>query len=419
MLDPLLRLATAAAIGLVVGVERGWHERKAAAGQRTAGVRTFTLCGLLGGVSAALAQAFESPAVLIFSGLAYTAVFAAFKYREMAEEEDYSVTTVIAAMLVFALGAYAVAGEPRVAGAAAIATAGLLAARNVLHRLVRNLTWPELRSALVLLAMSVIVLPLLPDRALDPYGSLNPRQIWLFMVLTATVSFAGYVAVKMAGPRKGILISALAGALVSSTAVTLAFARRAAAGEPAPLLAGGASLAAMVSLMRVLVISAVVAPQVLLTLAPPTLAAAATFGGLGLLLMRRVRKSDMEDLESPQNPFDLAPLAAFAGLFGIVSLISGVLIEAVGPESLYLVNAVAGIVDVDVPSLNAARLAGSGLTLEAAALAILIALGANGLGRVGFAAAAGTRAFTLRLLGATLAAAIAAIGVLLVVKTLS
>lgn len=212
----IYRLAVALAIGLVVGVERGWRERTEPPGSRTAGVRTFTLCGLLGGVSAALASAMQSPALLAAAGLAFAAVFSAFKYREMVADKDYGITSIIAALLVFALGALAVVGDPSAAGAAAIAAAGLLAAREVLHGLVSRLTWVELRSALVLLAMTMIVLPLLPDRTLDPFDSLNPRQIWLFMVLTATISFAGYVAVKVAGPEKGILFSALGGALVSS-----------------------------------------------------------------------------------------------------------------------------------------------------------------------------------------------------------
>ncbi|MEP9351269.1 MgtC/SapB family protein [Xanthobacter sp. KR7-225] len=408
MPDLIFGLATALAIGLVVGVERGWRERRAPAGSRTAGVRTFALCGLLGGVAAALSRVLESPALLLVAMAAYTAVFAAFKYREMAQEDDYSITSVIAAMLVFALGALAVAGEPQAAGAAAIAATGILAGREVLHRLVRNLTWPELRSALVLLAMTVIVLPLLPDETVDPFDSINPRQIWTFMVLTATISFAGYLAVKAAGTQKGILISALAGALVSSTAVTLAFARRATAGEPAGLLAGGASLAAMVSVLRVMVICAIVQPGLLPTLVPPAIAGAAAFGAAGLFLMRR-HEADTGEVEAPGNPFDIGPLAAFAGLFALVSAVSGVLLKVVGPSSIYAVNAVAGIVDVDVPSLNAARLAGSGLTMESAALAILIALGMNALGRVGFAAAAGTAPFSLRLLAAS-AAAVAAAG---------
>ncbi|MFG1320814.1 MgtC/SapB family protein [Xanthobacter autotrophicus] len=410
----IFRLAVALAIGLVVGVERGWRERTEPPGSRTAGVRTYTLCGLLGGVSAALAQALESPAVFIAASLGFAGVFAGFKYREMVKDNDFGITGIIAAMLVFALGALAVAGDPAAAGAAAIAATGLLAAREMLHGLLAKLTWVELRSALVLLGMTVIVLPLLPDRTLDPFDSINLRQIWLFMVLTATISFAGYVAVRVAGPEKGILISALAGALVSSTAVTIAFARRAAAGEPTTLLAGGAALAAMVSLLRVLAICMVVAPSLLTTLAPPALAAALAFAIAGGLLVRHA--GDAEGEASLGNPFELGPLAAFAGMFGFVSAVSGILLKYVGPGSLYLVSAVAGIVDVDVPSLNAARLAGNGLSLHGAALAILIAMGMNALGRVGFAAAAGPAGFTLRLGSATAAAAGAALVVLLIVQ---
>lgn len=412
----IFRLAVSLAIGLVVGVERGWRERKEAQGSRTAGVRTYALCGLLGGVSAALAQKMDSPAVLVTAGVATILLFAAFKYREMLRDHDYSITGLVAAMLVFALGALAVVDGTSVAAAGGIATAGLLAAREGMHRLLRHLTWPELRSALVLLAMTVVVLPLLPDHAIDPFGSINPRQLWLFMVLTATISYAGYVAVKVAGPEKGILLSALGGALVSSTAVAIAFARRSKGGEPAALLAGGAALAAMVSVLRVMVICAVVAPVLLTPLTPPALAAAGGFGLAGVLMMRHAPPAKGEAVAA--NPFDLAPLAAFAGMFGTVSAVSGFLLKAVGPGSLLLVSAVAGLVDVDVPSLNAARLAGNGLSLEAATLCILIALGANGVGRVAFALAAGTRAFTWRFAVATLVAAGATLVVLLTTHVL-
>ncbi|MFG1344777.1 DUF4010 domain-containing protein [Xanthobacter autotrophicus DSM 431] len=412
----IFRLAVALAIGLVVGVERGWRERKDPPGSRTAGVRTFALIGLFGGVTAALADALKSPAVLIAASLAITTVFAGFKYREMVKDKDYGITGLVAAMLVFALGALAVAGDPAVAGAAAIAATGLLAAREMLHGLVARLTWVELRSALVLLAMTVIVLPLLPNRTIDPFDSINPRQIWLFMVLTATISYAGYVAVKVAGPEKGILFSAIGGALVSSTAVTIAFARRAAAGEPAPLLAGGAALAAMVSLLRVLAICMVVAPGLVRTLAPPALAAAICFAAIGAVMLRDAKGAKGESALG--NPFDLGPLAAFAAMFGLVSGVSGFLLKAVGPDSIYLVNAVAGIVDVDVPSLNAARLAGGALSMEGAALAILIALGVNAAARVGFSAAAGPPGFAARLGVATAIAGVGAVGVLVLARGL-
>ncbi|MFG1393658.1 MgtC/SapB family protein [Xanthobacter agilis] len=412
----IFHLAVSLAIGLLVGVERGWRERKEAEGSRTAGVRTYALLGLLGGVSAALSQALASPALLIITGLATIALFAVFKYREMQRDKDYSITGIIAAMLVFALGALAVVGETAVAAAGAIAVTALLAEREVLHRLVRHLTWPELRSAVLLLGMTVIVLPLLPDQTVDPFNSINPRQIWLFMVLTAGISFAGYVAVKVAGPEKGILFSALGGALVSSTAVAIAFARRATAGEPPGLLAGGAALAAMVSVLRVLVICAVVRPELLLHLGPPALAAAAGFGACGAMMMRR--EAGARGDANLGNPIEVAPLAAFATLFGAVSAVSGFLLRAVGPDSLYAVSAVAGLVDVDVPSLNATRLAGNGLSMEGAAMCILIALGMNGAGRIIFAAAGGTRAFTLRFAVATLVAAAAAAAALVGVRVL-
>lgn len=417
IMDQLIfRLAVSLAIGLLVGVERGWRERSEAEGSRTAGVRTYALVGLMGGVSAALSQALASPAVLMVAGVGTSIVFAVFKYREMVRDKDYSVTGIVAALLVFALGALAVVGETAVAGAGAIAVTALLAEREVLHRAVRHLTWPELRSALLLLGMTVIVLPLLPDHAIDPFGSINPRQIWLFMVLTASISFAGYVAVKVAGPERGILFSAIGGALVSSTAVAIAFARRASAGEPSGLLAGGAALAAMVSVLRVMVICAVVRPELLLHLGPPAVAAALAFGIAGAWMMRQGGGAKGE--ASLGNPIDVGPLAAFAALFGAVSAISGFLLKAIGPDSLYVVSAVAGLVDVDVPSLNATRLAGQGLSMEGAALCILIALGMNGVGRIIFAAAGGPRAFTARFAGATLAAGLAALLALLALRLL-
>ena len=234
----------------------------------------------------------------------FGAVFAWFKFHEAESDETFSVTGVVAALLVFALGALAVAGDPQVAAATGVATAGLLASRVALHRFLARLSWNELRSALLLAAMTAIVLPVLPNAPVDPWGGVNPREIWLFMVLTAGVSFAGYVAVKIAGPTRGVILTGLAGALVSSTAVTVAFARRAAAGEPAGLLSAAACLAGLVSIMRVVTIVAVVRPG----LAPfvgPALIGAAAFGSGALALLRRSDKNTPVETRL-ENPFELA-----------------------------------------------------------------------------------------------------------------
>ncbi|WP_029005864.1 MgtC/SapB family protein [Azorhizobium doebereinerae] len=415
MQDLLVRLAIALGIGLLVGVERGWRTRKWPGGSRAAGVRTYALCGLSGGVFAAVSQALGGAPVLVAGFLVFAAVFTVFSLREMRARRQFSATGLVAALLVFALGALAVVGDARVAGACGIVVAGLLASREMLHGLVRRLTWVELRSALVLLGMTVIVLPLLPDRAIDPFNSVNPREIWLFTVLTAAISYAGYVSIKVAGPQVGIVISALAGAVVSSTSVTIAFARRAKAGDPVGLLAGGAALAAMVSLLRVLTLLALVAPALLAVVAPPTLAAAAVFA-LGAVALMRRREPGAAPGTEPGNPFELQSLLVFAAVFAAVCALSGWLLQRVGTAGLLVISAVIGIVDVDVATLNAARLPAGTVAPEAAGSAILAALLVNGLARVVFGVAGGTPGYALRLLLVSVLAGLAGGGVLLALR---
>jgi len=153
-----------------VGIERGRRQRKSPDGGRTAGVRTFALIGLFGGLLGALSAAAGSSAPWIAGLIVLTSVFAVFSLREGKAEHDFSVTGVVVAMTVLVLGVLAVVGDVRIAGAAGVTTAALLASREHLHRVVRRLTWLELRSALLLLAMTAVALPLLPNRTIDPWG---------------------------------------------------------------------------------------------------------------------------------------------------------------------------------------------------------------------------------------------------------
>jgi uncharacterized membrane protein (DUF4010 family) len=404
-----LRLGLALAIGLIVGLERGWRERTAAAGSRTAGVRTYGLAGLLGGLVAALAVGLDSPALFGLGFATFATVFAWFKAREALHDRDFSVTGVVAALAVFALGALAVQGDPRVAAAGGVATAGLLASREVLHALLRRLSWADVRSTLLLLAMTAIVLPLLPDRAVDPWGMVNPRQVWLLTVLAAAISFAGYVGVRLAGPARGMVVSSLAGAVASSTAVTLALARRAAGGgTDAALLAGAAALAGMVSLLRVLLLVVVVGPALAGLLAAPALAAALAFGALGALLVRRQPPApDAAETQTAAlgNPFDLAPLLVFAGLFAVLAAFCGWLATRLGSTGILVTAALLGLADVDVVTLSVLRLAATGaIDPSGAAQAILLSLGVNALARASYASVAGPRGFAWPLAVVTAAA---------------
>jgi uncharacterized membrane protein (DUF4010 family) len=404
----LLRLAVALAIGLLIGIERGWRQRDVREGGRAAGVRTFALIGLMGGVSGLLSEVAAAPVWLAILAL-LTAVFAVFSYREGTAEKDFSVTAVVVGMVVFLLGVTAAVGDMRVAGAGGVAVAAVLAARERLHRVVERLTWPELRSALLLLVMTVIVLPLLPDRAVDPLGSLNPRELWLLMSLVAGVSYVGYVALKIAGPDKGPLLAGLAGGLTSSTAATIALARQSReTGQPLPL-ASGAALASMVSLIRASFLAAVAEPTILPLIAPAAAAAAVVFGAGGVLPLLRRGKTQGAAAELG-IPFELSMVLGFGLLLTLVSVAGAWATHQLGAAGAYIFAAASGFVDVDAVTLAQARAVGRGGQAETAAAAILIAFASNALARAAYGLAFGTRGFGVRF--ATITAAAAAAGAL-------
>ena len=234
-----MRLGLALAIGFVIGLERGWKERDEREGHRTAGLRTFSLIGLLGGIFGALSLGGDR--LLLAAGFVTTgACVAAFMWREGQRNKDLSATSLIAALLTFMLGATALLGDMAITAGAGIAMALLLAMKAQLHGWMERITWAELRSGLLLGAMTFIALPLLPNRTIDPWGAINPYELWLMTIMIAGISFAGYAAVKIAGPARGIYIAAALGGLFASTATTLSLARLARSGRAhLSLLAGG------------------------------------------------------------------------------------------------------------------------------------------------------------------------------------
>ncbi|CAN5236017.1 MgtC/SapB family protein [soil metagenome] len=406
------RLGLALAIGLLVGLERGWRERDAVAGSRTAGLRTYGISGLLGGSMAALSSALASPFIFAAGLVTFGLIFAWFKLREAEHDSEFSVTGVIAGLCVFVLGGLAVSGDYRAAAAGGAALSMILASREALHGFLKRLSWLELRSAVMLAVMTAIVLPLLPDRPLDPWGGLNLWQIWFFTVLTAAISYLGYIAVRLLGQSRGLLLSALAGSLISSTAVTLTFARAAKTGANARPLAGAAMLAAAVSILRVGVLILVIEPKILELAGLPMAAAAVVFVASGAVLLARERYTASE---SPpvQDPFEIGPLLLFAALFAIVSTASAALVSRFGSGSLVTVSAVSGLLDVDVAVLSALRTGNQPGSEYLTALAILSALAANALCRFVIAASAGPRRFWGRLCFATVFAIGAGCGALL------
>lgn len=400
----VFRLLTSLSIGLLVGLERGWRERYGPAGSRTAGLRTYGIIGFLGGIFGALAQSLEAPHIFSVGFIGFALVFGWFCSQEAKRDKNSSVTAAITGLCVFALGGMAILGDYKVAAGCGTALATILASREVLHQLLKKLSWVELRSALILAIMTTIILPLLPDHAIDPWGGFNPWEVWFFTVLTAAISYIGYIASRMLGTKRGLLVGGITGGLVSSTAVTVAFAVTARSSINKVQLAGAASCAAMMSILRVSGIVGILQPSLLAIIIGPAFAAASVLGLWGLFLLRKHEIDAAPESKLPQNPFRLAPLLVFACGFAVISTISAALVPKFGETSVLLTSALSGMFDVDVAVLSAVRLFSQSVQHTSIGYAILVSLSANAFGRLFLAILAGPRSYWVHLLIGTILA---------------
>lgn len=407
LMDLVTRLAVALAIGLLVGLERGWKTREEEDGQRAAGFRTFALSGLLGGIAAALSKV-SDPIVLAAIFLGYLAVFAAFHWLEAKAEKNFSVTSVVAGALTFVLGAYAVLGELTVAIGAAVVMTLLLALRDQLHQWVASLKWEELRSVLILLVMTFLLLPFLPQQPVDPWGVLNLFEIWLFAIMIAAISFGGYVAVRILGDQLGVLVAAAAGGLASSTAATLSLARLGRAHpESAKLLSAGILIAGLVMALRVGVVAALLNPALVLPLAVPIGALALGLAAAAAILLLTGNREKRSPKLEITNPLEIGTALKLAAFIAVVTIAAELARRWIGSTAVLAVAAVSGVADVDAVTVSMARTAAR-MGLDVATLAILIAVGVNTVSKAVIAAVTGGRAIGLYVGAASLVALVAA-----------
>jgi uncharacterized membrane protein (DUF4010 family) len=411
LLDPTLWLAIGGGlgIGLLIGLER---ERNPAG---KAGVRTFALVSLLGTL-AALLGGYAENAWLLPAGLVAVTGMLVVAYARVGPGEDPGTTTVAAAGVAYLLGALAGFGEATLAAALAIVVTALLYFKPELESWSAALKREEQVSLLQFLVITFIVLPVLPDRGYGPYGVLNPREIWLMVVLIAGVGVASYMAMRVAGERHGMLLTGLLGGLVSSTATTALYARR---GNESPAMAqaalGVVSLANLVVLVRVGVLAAVVAPAILSGLLP-VLGAALACGVLAVaVLLRRSARAERFVLPPARNPAEIGMALRFGALYAAVLLAAAWLQDQIGSRGLFVATAISGLADVDPGVLSALSLFGGGrIDAGTAVAAIAIALAANMLFKLGILAWLG-RGLALRAaapFGAALAGGAAALAFL-------
>ena len=409
----------ALAIGLLLGLER---ERSHTAGKLPAGSRSFALLSLLGAVAASVGQ------WTVVAGLVAVGTLAALAYLRTSED-DSGTTTEIAVLVAYLLGALAYT-RPAAAAALAVVVAALLVSKTRIHRFAREIVSDiELADAIKFFVVALVILPLLPDRGLGPYGVLNPAKVWLLVVLLTGIGWIGYIGVRALGPERGLLVTGLAGGFVSATATTASMGRlsRTVASPRAPL--AGALVANLATFMQLLIVIALVDGDVLRRLWPPVVLGAILLVGIAAFVYRRAIRGPREDLTTEgrpdvetttaSRPFALRPALVLAAVLILALLVGRWGADVLGPNGAVLAALAAGLADAHAGAIGSATLASQGdITVNTAVTAIAAALGSNLLVKCVLAFTAGGRRFGLGFLaGMALPAVAFALALAMVMTT--
>jgi uncharacterized membrane protein (DUF4010 family) len=370
--DIFQRLSLAAALGLLVGLQRE-H-----AGTNLAGIRSFPLVTIFGGLCALLGLSYGG--WLVGAGLfAVGAVLVVGNLKQRGEVRDGAgITTELAALIMYVLGAYLIQGVIEVAVVVAGTLAVLLQLKSQMHAFVKRIEVKDIRAVMQFVLISLVILPLLPDRAYGPYGVLNPRNIWWMVVLIVGVQLAGYVLYRLVGQSVGTLLGGVLGGLISSTATTVAYARQA-HGTPAaaPMAATVIMLASTVSLIRVLVVAALVAPMAVYSIGLPLGVMITVLVVLSLTQLVLVGRAPVQ-LPEADNPAELKPALFFGAIYALVTIGIAAAQDWFGNSGLYVVAVISGLTDMDAVTLSSTRMLAQGqLAADTVWRVILLAALAN------------------------------------------
>jgi len=403
----LLGIAVAALGGAAVGVERQRSGHASGPHARFGGVRTFTMLGGLAGLAGWLAtQQLVGFAIVLASG-AVALIIAGYL---AAGTRDVDATTEVAALVVVAAGVAAGLGWRALASGVIALTILLLAEKSRLHDFAGRIDDEEMRAAARFAVMAVVILPLLPEGPVGPWGGIRPRELWMLVLFFTGISFAGYVAQRMFGAGRGYPVAGLLAGVVSSTNATFTFARLSRR-EPSlsrPLAVGTVAACTML-FPRVFVAASVLNLSVARALLP-YLAAPFLFGLLAILAWWR-RSADAGDGAAlPTNPLQIGPALQMAAVFQLVLFAVGGMHRLFGESGLMASGAVLGLSDVDALTISMARTADAGVAASVAAKAIAVGILSNCVLKTGLAVTLGTRPF-IRLAGGVLVAMAVAIAV--------
>jgi uncharacterized membrane protein (DUF4010 family) len=409
--DPLVlvfqQLAVSFGLGLLLGLER---EQR---GSSIAGIRTFPIVSLFGTVCAQVGQTLGGWIVAVgliaLAAIVVCANFAQIKKGTI----DPGMTTEVAVLLLYVIGALIVVGYLTAAVVIAGAMAVLLHSKRPLHNFARAVGERDMRAIMQFVLLSLVILPILPSEDYGPFGVWNPFKLWLMVVLIVGISLGGYVAYKFLGTRAGSLLGGIIGGLVSSTATTVSYSRRTVPEAAlAPLSAFVIMTASCISIVRVLVEVAAVAPAQFMEIALPLTGMLVFCFLITVALFFPSRKQGIR-MPEQKNPAELKPALVFGGLYALVLLAVAVAKQYFGSAGLYVVAVISGLTDLDAITLSTGQLAGSKkIDTSTAWRVILIAVMSNFLFKFGIVAALGSAGLTQRI-GCAFAVALAAGGAIL------
>jgi uncharacterized membrane protein (DUF4010 family) len=386
----VLNLATALGCGLLIGAERERRKGQGAA-REPAGIRTFAIASLGG----ALAMLTGGPWLLLAAVLAVGALTAVAYWRS--PQTDPGLTTEIALVVTVMLGGLAVE-QRMIAAGVAVAVAVLLALKGPLHRFVgQALTEDEVKDALVFALATLVLLPLLPDRALGPFEALNPHTIGLVVVVVMAVGAAGHAAVRIVGPRFGLPMAGFASGFISSTATIAAFGVRAA---KTPVLlrpaAAGAVLSSVATIVQMALILAAISPATLRVMAVPLLAAGAAAFVYGFAFTLLALRGQTAHEPTPGRAFSLVTALIFAATVAVITVGAAALREQFGLNGILAAAALGGFADAHVAAISVATLVAAGnIAPHEAVLPILAGLSTNTASKMIFAVASRSPRYAL------------------------
>ena len=348
----IIGLGIALGIGFIVGLEREWAENK------PVGVRSFALIAAFGGISALMLS--ETGGWPIAAGLLVLGMILVMHLRNRQLE---GITTLVAAFVVYLLGAAAVAGYWLPAIVLGGAVTLLLHWKKPLHSWVERLGDRDFEIIVRFILIALVILPVLPDESFGPYDVFNPFTAWFLVVLIVGLNLLGFVAFRLVGARAGGWLAGLLGGLVSSTATTISYAGMSKQQRSlGPVAALVILVASTVVYGRILIELAVVAPDLVKTMVGPALVFAAVLLGLSLIAFRGFGSKPETELPEPENPARIRQALAFAALYVVILFAVAAAREMVGDEAVYAVAFISGLTDVDALTLSVAQLYSGGET---------------------------------------------------------